>query len=340
MGIRATKKLTIGIPTYNRKDALFDLISGFTRTIREQNLENAVELLIVDNCSTTHDVFSLLSEQLKNYSLLKIQRNPANIGAGANFLRVIESASGEYVWLLGDDERVDLSKLQALLSQLDEERSLYLLPHNKSYSLKSKYYGTFESHAELFNNFWNLGSFFFLSIYIFNRYIALSFIKTGYENIKNQHPYSAIALKLLSKNHTVELVNIPILEIQGSNNPRFDKLTAVVDILEMMSLNTKPNDFSIYIKNDFYKLRESGFILLNIGLVDKVDIDSNVKNFIRVIDIMPFLSNASLKARLWIILTYLRRFNSLISFLLYALSKVKKNKFSSMTYKDIYIYIG
>jgi glycosyltransferase involved in cell wall biosynthesis len=339
MGLSSMKKLTIGIPTYNRKDALFNLVSELTLAIQGQSLDHSIELLVVDNCSTTHDVFFLLSEQLKNYSFLKVKSNPANIGAGANFLRVIESASGEYVWLLGDDERADLSQLKDLLSQLEQERSLYLLPHNKSYAVKSDYYGNFESHADLFKNFWNLGSFFVLSIYVFNRSSTLSFIKIGYENVRTQHPYCAIALQLLSKNYVVELINIPILKIQSSNISRFDKLTAVVDIIEMMSLNTNTSDFEIYIENDFYKLRESDFFTLNIGLVDKVDLDSHLKNFMRLIKIMPFCSRASLKARLWIFLTHLRRFNGFVSFLLYALSKVKKNKFSGMSYKDIYIKI-
>lgn len=42
------KKLSIGIPTYNRKDELFNLVSGLTQTIQEQNLECLIEVLVVD----------------------------------------------------------------------------------------------------------------------------------------------------------------------------------------------------------------------------------------------------------------------------------------------------
>lgn len=334
------KKLTIGIPTYNRKDELFNLVSGLTQNIQKQNLENAVELLVFDNCSTTHNVFSLLSDQLKNYSFLKILRNPANIGAGANFLRVLESASGQYVWLLGDDEILAFDKLGQLLSGL-EKADLYLLPQNELYHLKQVESCVYENLLELYNRFFNLASFFVLSIYIFKRSKACTFLKTAYENIIFQHPYSSIAIKMLSGQANAVYLPISILRYNPDQyiNPRFDMQTACVDILEMNKNLCDKYQFKSYLKNDFYTARLGNIFSLNLGITKKLSISQTLSNYRRIIRLMPILSKGSLLSRLWLIFTYVRRFNSLVSFLLYTLSKVKKNKFSSMSYKQIYIYI-
>jgi abequosyltransferase len=159
------KKLTIAIPTYNRKEAITSKVNEISSYITNQNLSEQIELLIVDNCSSEYNIYEILGHE-KETSFVNVQKNSGNIGAGSNFLRCLELANSEYVWLLGDDEILDLSYLENLATTL-QDKDCYLLPHNESYAEKATYFGNFSSIDELFDNFWNLASFFILSIYVF-----------------------------------------------------------------------------------------------------------------------------------------------------------------------------
>lgn len=92
--------LTIAIPTYNRADKLETAL----RKLSENQLED-VAIIVVDNASTDHTqeiVAHYLDGRLNGK--LRYIRNPANIGAEANFMRCFEQTTTEWLWLLGDDD--------------------------------------------------------------------------------------------------------------------------------------------------------------------------------------------------------------------------------------------
>ena len=94
--------LTIAIPTYNRAkslDLLLQSISGQLIGLDDQDLE----VLIFDNCSTdnTGEVAKSFSAK---YSIIKYVKNSENIGPDNNFVKAFNSAQGQYLWMLGDDE--------------------------------------------------------------------------------------------------------------------------------------------------------------------------------------------------------------------------------------------
>ena len=113
--------LSICIPTYNRVNFLKDLLPGLMREIisADQGNPEDVELLISDNASTdlTQDYIQSLNSKWVQY-----HRNEENIGAGRNYFKCIQRATGDYVWLFGDDELIIQGGIRKLLQVLRYEK--------------------------------------------------------------------------------------------------------------------------------------------------------------------------------------------------------------------------
>ena len=94
--------LSICIPTYNRLPYLGELIVSLLPQI-DAVPEGAVELVVSDNVSTDGTADYLRSIH-RDY--LRWWTNETNIGGDRNFLKCIQEAKGDYVWLVGDDDLV------------------------------------------------------------------------------------------------------------------------------------------------------------------------------------------------------------------------------------------
>lgn len=117
--------LSLCIPTFNRVKYLRELIPSLIAELEHVNrLAIRVELLISDNASTDET-----EAYLREISCcgLKIVRNPINIGGDRNFLACVERASGEYVWLFGDDDVVEPGGLKRIVSLLLREHPTLLI---------------------------------------------------------------------------------------------------------------------------------------------------------------------------------------------------------------------
>lgn len=95
------KILTIAIPTFNRINSL-----KLTLTWLIPQLTEECELLILDNRSNdgTKDLLESVVTQNCTSKVINVIRNACNVGGNENILRCIEYSSGDYVWLLGDDD--------------------------------------------------------------------------------------------------------------------------------------------------------------------------------------------------------------------------------------------
>jgi abequosyltransferase len=119
--------LSIAIPTYNRAVFLRELLDEL---LPQLSPGLPVEVIISDNCSTDETeatVRSFVERGLR----VRYLRNDGNIGADANILQCFESASGRYVWVVGDDDILidkTISKVLHLLN--DSDYSLvYMCPY-------------------------------------------------------------------------------------------------------------------------------------------------------------------------------------------------------------------
>jgi glycosyltransferase involved in cell wall biosynthesis len=116
-------KLTIAIPTYNGQDT----ICGTLDSVISQ-LEKGVEILVSDNASTDHTFEIIRKYQLK-YPDIHYFRNSENLGADQNIDLVVRRSNGDYVWLLGDDDKIVLGgikKVMGVLKKYDNLAAIYV----------------------------------------------------------------------------------------------------------------------------------------------------------------------------------------------------------------------
>ncbi len=93
-------KLSICIPTYNRSRHLENCLQSIISNEQIHQLD--VQVCVSDNCSTdeTADIVRAAQEKIPiNYS-----KNKENIGIARNFLKAVEMADSEFIWLVGDDD--------------------------------------------------------------------------------------------------------------------------------------------------------------------------------------------------------------------------------------------
>lgn len=105
-------RLSICIPTYNRAAFLGQALDSIIAQATDE-----VEIVISDNASTD-DTEALVRDYQTHFPRIRYHRNPENLGADRNFLKVVEIAQGEYCWLLGSDDALADGAIAAVLSQL------------------------------------------------------------------------------------------------------------------------------------------------------------------------------------------------------------------------------
>lgn len=95
--------LTIGIPVYNGEKTLFSTLASIFNQLDDLNGALKLEVLISDNASTdkTFEIVNFYREKFP--TILKYVKNDHNVGATQNIRKIIENASSEYIWFLGDD---------------------------------------------------------------------------------------------------------------------------------------------------------------------------------------------------------------------------------------------
>src|SRR5438067_1287485 len=88
-------KFTIGIPTFNRASLLHSALQSAVN----QSYDD-LEIIVSDNASTDNT-----AEVVEQFGArVRYVRNETNLGANANFFRLVELAAGKYFsWLQDDD---------------------------------------------------------------------------------------------------------------------------------------------------------------------------------------------------------------------------------------------
>lgn len=115
--LQPTPLLTIAIPTYNRAEKLAQLLDSIF--VESKLLSWPIEILVSDNAST--DDTPRIANGYVSRGLIRFRRNSTNIGFDRNVAAVIGCARGEFVWLMGDDDRVAPGFLPRLGSILRSE---------------------------------------------------------------------------------------------------------------------------------------------------------------------------------------------------------------------------
>jgi abequosyltransferase len=107
--------LTIAVPTYNRAALLDQCLSSISD--QWSACGEAVEIIVSDNASPdrTRDV---VDAHITNGMKIQYILNETNIGASRNVVQCYQRASGNYVWIIGDDDVLLGGALEQILPLL------------------------------------------------------------------------------------------------------------------------------------------------------------------------------------------------------------------------------
>lgn len=107
-------KLTVCVPTYNRAGHLANCLESIR--IARERAGGEVQICVSDNASTdaTPTVVAAAAKKMG----IDYRRNETNLGAAKNFLKAVELARGEFVWLVGDDDLLRPDALETALRLL------------------------------------------------------------------------------------------------------------------------------------------------------------------------------------------------------------------------------
>lgn len=107
-------KLSILIPTYNRAEYLKECLNSIINSYKN----NDIEILVSDNCSD--DETELVIKNYSSDSRLKYSRHKENIGAESNILSLLGKATGKYIVLLTDDDRIESQAISEIIKLIDK----------------------------------------------------------------------------------------------------------------------------------------------------------------------------------------------------------------------------
>jgi glycosyltransferase involved in cell wall biosynthesis len=93
------KMLSICIPTYNRPDKLENLYKSFLSPALS-SYSNFIEVLVCDN---SDEYKSLINQSVLGKDVT-YHKNSGNLGFDGNLLECMKNATGEFIWIISDDD--------------------------------------------------------------------------------------------------------------------------------------------------------------------------------------------------------------------------------------------
>jgi hypothetical protein len=113
--------LSVCIPTYNRAHLLRVALQALLPQVKQAG--NLVEVWVSDNASP--DNTPEVVEASRSLGPLRYSRNASNLGYHGNTVKLsTELATGEYVWVLGDDDVLMPGALRRILDALQANREI------------------------------------------------------------------------------------------------------------------------------------------------------------------------------------------------------------------------
>ena len=125
--------LSICIPTYNRLNCLENCLESIK--VAKNNFDFNFEVCISDN-NPEGNAYSIVSKYTK-YLKIKYIVNDKNIGIGKNIFNSVNSAEGEYSWIIGNDDMLVPYTFNILSKIFNENKDVDFFYIN-SFSINSK----------------------------------------------------------------------------------------------------------------------------------------------------------------------------------------------------------
>lgn len=184
-------KLSIAIPTYNRKDILCQTIDY----VLEEVVENDLLIYIVDD-STNDDTYNIISKKYDNISNIIYVKNDVNLGHDKNFFNTISIVKEEFVWYLGDSMLIKKGVITKVLDIINSSDCDFIVLNEDSRSLTLQDSLFIDYQAVLVNIGWHLTM---SGVTIYNLKTLKNFQNKDYSQYKN-FPQTALIIDYIYKN--------------------------------------------------------------------------------------------------------------------------------------------
>ena len=130
--------LSICIPTFNRAEFLKECLNSVLLSAR--GFEQQLEIVISDNASTdsTYDVIRVFQ---CSDPWIRYYRKDTTVSAEINFYDVANAATGQYIWVFGDDDRMELGAIECVLAKIESGFGLIICNYSvwdKHFSFRKK----------------------------------------------------------------------------------------------------------------------------------------------------------------------------------------------------------
>lgn len=243
--------LSICIPTYNR---------GKLAEVRLEELipqlRPGLEILVVDNASTddTKDrVSRFLGPQVSYH------RNPCNIGGGANLSACAQQASGNWIWLLGDDDSVTTDAVENAIKEASQATENCAAIHFSwscsDHAPQDRKIDSFNSVSSLLSEI-DIGTALFISTTLYKRSLFIENAPSYMGAIFTSGPHLSIYLRGLDSGNLVgRNSKLSLLKSQSGAGTRWSTIDAVIGLSSVPVFIRSAEGKRAYAKA-FWKWRE------------------------------------------------------------------------------------
>lgn len=228
-------KISICIPTFNRASRLVNCLQSIKLNRATEDVD--YEVCISDNGSTdnTLEVVRAAEKKLN----IKYFRHAENVGRVKNYLKVVDMADGDFIWLLGDDDLLLPDALMTISGLIKENNDVDFFYVN-SFNLSTEYVLSFPQPFDTADVPKKMTTFSSYKISGRRSFISLVDPKVSFDFV------GAMFLAVFRKKNWLE--NIDTLDRNAISDPRtfshFDNTFPHVKIFARAFANSKAYIFS------------------------------------------------------------------------------------------------
>jgi glycosyltransferase involved in cell wall biosynthesis len=118
--------LSIAVPAFNRPSELRSCLESIVREVETGEFAD-VEVWITDDVSTVDEAVEVAREFAAKYWFVGFRQNVKNLGLEHNLIECCVPCSGDYLWIVGNDDIIHEGGLKAVLSDARESHHSVLL---------------------------------------------------------------------------------------------------------------------------------------------------------------------------------------------------------------------
>jgi len=226
------KILSICIPTYNMEKYLDENIQEIVKIVEANNLKEKIEICISDNASVDNTEVIIQKYIAQDVCTIVYHKNNENLGADRNFLKAVDIASGDYIWLLGaDDILLESAFLDIIFNinknsydiLLGDRLNMNLLGVEKQiqYWAKEKMLVTESNYCDFLSDTYRLGAVFsYISSIIFSKKQWDSEIEIldMEKFIGTNYIHSVILISMIKHGSEMEYLHYPLVKNRVGND--------------------------------------------------------------------------------------------------------------------------